>query len=272
MMQSCASAAELRVSRIWSMTKRRRAISRRSSASVFGGSATPSAVRSPSRRSGAPRLRGGRPAQVRFEAANAEAGQGALHPVDDAGALADQVLALPVGPLGVFLFKRWDHRHAAVPRLTAQPTQEGALQQFGIEPIRLRPAMLTRHGDTCRVDHMSFDTPSPQPPRQPETIPAGFVGHGDPIDGTTRLGRLLAPAVQELEQRRLIGRKFLQRLAVDPRNYTGDQPGRLAYLDDGNQRAILIQSGERSAQSLPRRRPGSFSCGMGHPVGCFQRR
>jgi hypothetical protein len=154
----------------------------------------------------------------------------------------------------------------------AQPTQEGALQQFGIEPIRLRPAMLARHGDTCRVDHMSFDTPSPQPSRQPEAIPAGFVGHRDPINCTPRLGRLVAPAVQQLEQCRLIGRNFLQRLAIDPRNDAGDQPGRLAYLDDCNKRAILIQSGERSAQSLPRRRPGSFGCGMGHPVGCFQRR
>jgi hypothetical protein len=40
-----------------------------------------------------------------------------------------------------------------------------------------------------------------------------------------RSGRLVAPAVKQLEQRRLICRKFLQRLAVDPRNYAGDQPG-----------------------------------------------
>jgi 16S rRNA U1498 N3-methylase RsmE len=26
--------------------------------------------------------------------------------------------------------------------LAAQPTEEGALQQFGVEPIRLRPAVL----------------------------------------------------------------------------------------------------------------------------------
>jgi hypothetical protein len=70
--------------------------------------------------------------------------------------------------------------------------------------------------------------------------------------------------MQQLEQGRLVGRKFLQRLAVDPRNNAGDQPARLADLDDGDKCAILIQSGERSAQSLPRRRPGSFGCGMGH--------
>src|SRR6516164_7783772 len=134
--------------------------------------------------------------------------------------------------------------------LAAQPTEEGALQQFGVEPIRLRPALLARHGNTCRVDHMSLDASAPQPPRQPETVPAGFVGHGDPTDCTARLGRLAAPARQQLEERRLIGRKFLQRLAVDPWSYAANQPARLADLDNGNKRAILIQSGERPAQVI----------------------
>jgi hypothetical protein len=56
------------------------------------------------------------------------------------------------------------HRHVAVTRLAAPPAEEGALQKLGIEPVRLRPAMLARHGDTRRVDHVSFDAPSPQPP------------------------------------------------------------------------------------------------------------
>jgi hypothetical protein len=40
--------------------------------------------------------------------------------------------------------------------------------------------------------------------------------------------------MQQLKQRRLIGRKFLQRLAVDPRNYAANQPARLADLNDGD--------------------------------------
>jgi hypothetical protein len=36
----------------------------------------------------------------------------------------------------------------------------------------------------------------------------------------SRFGRL---TIQQLEQRRLIGRKFLQRLTIDPRNDAGDQ-------------------------------------------------
>jgi hypothetical protein len=49
----------------------------------------------------------------------------------------------------------------------APPAEEGPLQQLGVEPIGLRPAMLTRHGDTGCVDHMGFDTARPQPPPQP---------------------------------------------------------------------------------------------------------
>jgi hypothetical protein len=44
--------------------------------------------------------------------------------------------------------------------------------------------------------------------------------------------------------------EFLQRLAVDPGDNAGDRPARLAHLNDGDQRAILIQSGERSAQVI----------------------
>jgi hypothetical protein len=120
------------------------------------------------------------------------AGQGALHPIDDAGALAHQILALTVRPLGIFLFGCWDHRHAAVTPLAPQPAKKSTLQQLGIQPVRLRPTMLARHGNTCRVDDMSFDPLALQPSRQPETVPTGLVGHGDPIDCTTCLGRLVA--------------------------------------------------------------------------------
>jgi hypothetical protein len=111
--------------------------------------------------------------------------------------------------------------------------------------------MLARDtGDTCWVDHMGFDAPLSQPSDQPETIPTGFVGDGDPIDGVAGSDRLVAQAVKQLKQRHLIGSKLLQRLAVDSRNHRGDQPSRLAHLDDSDNRAILIQSGERFAKVI----------------------
>jgi hypothetical protein len=111
-----------------------------------------------------------------------------------------------------------------VTRLAAQPAEKGTFQQLGIEPVCLRPAMLARYGDARWMDHVSFDTLPLQPPRQPETIAASFVGHCYPIDDTARLGRLGTPAIQQRKQYRGLGGKFLQRLAVDPWNDTGDQP------------------------------------------------
>jgi hypothetical protein len=52
------------------------------------------------------------------------------------------------------------------------------------------------------------------------------------------------------KQRRLRRCQFFQRLPVDAGNDAGDQPARLAHLNDDDQRTILIQSGERSAQII----------------------
>src|ERR1700749_869998 len=56
--------------------------------------------------------------------------------------------------------------------------------------------------------------------------------------------------------------QLFARLALNAGNNTADQPARLAHLDDGNDRAILVQGDEGPAQSLPRRRPGSFGWGI----------
>src|ERR1700732_2720514 len=96
------------MSLIWLTTKPSRAMSRCSSAKAFSGSGMPSGVCTVARRSAAPRLRGGRPAQGGFETSNAQPGQGSLHAVDDARALCDQALALAIGPLGAaFAELRW---------------------------------------------------------------------------------------------------------------------------------------------------------------------
>src|SRR5271166_2557460 len=97
-------------------------MSRCSSASVWGGIGCPSGVRNVARR-----LRSA--AQFGVEAADAEAGRGGFQPVDDASALADQVLTLPGRTLGVLLFEGWDRGHAAMIRLAAQPADEGTLEQ-----------------------------------------------------------------------------------------------------------------------------------------------
>ena len=57
-----------------------------------------------------------------------------------------------------------------------------------------------------------------------------------------------APALQQSKQRLFVRLQLLQRLALDPRDDPGDQPARLAHLDDRNERAILIKGGEGFAQ------------------------
>src|SRR5829696_3447623 len=110
------------------MTNRRRAMSRRSSSSVLGGSGTPSGVRSV--------------AQGRLEGPNPEADQTALHPVDQARALANEPLALTVRALGILLLQRWNGRHVAVIELTACAYDKDTFEQSRVKAICFRPAML----------------------------------------------------------------------------------------------------------------------------------
>jgi hypothetical protein len=65
---------------------------------------------------------------------------------------------------------------------------------------------------------------------------------------TNGLDRLVAPPLQQPQQRLLVCNELLQRVAFHPRNNPGDEPARLAHLDDGNERAILAERNERSAQ------------------------
>src|SRR6202045_2645434 len=243
------------------MTKPSRAISRCNSAETFGGSAEPSGVCSVPRRSAAPRLRGGRPAQGWFEVANAQPGQGALHSVDDARALPDQALALPVGPLGVLFGNGRDARHGAVAPFPAQPPQEPPLQQLGVEPVGLGPAMFPRYGDTRGMNHMRLHPTRPQPARQPEAIAAGFEGQRNPRDLAAGLDRLVAPAMQQAKQPFCTRLQLLAWLALNAGKHTGNQPTRLAHLDDGNDRAILVRGDEGPAQVVRLGHQGTPSVG-----------
>src|ERR1700731_4180810 len=201
-------------------------------------------------------------AQGWFEVANAEPGEGGLYPVHNPRAFPDQALALPVRPLGVLFGNRRDARHGAMAPFPAQPPQEPALQHLGVEPVGLGPAMLPRYGDTRGMDHVRFDPARIEPTRQPEAIAAGFEGQCNSRDLFTGPDRFIAPAMQQVKKLLRTRFQLLLRLALNAGEHTGDQPARLAQLDDGNDCAILVQGDEGPAQSLPRRRPGSFSWGI----------
>src|SRR6202011_4696934 len=177
-------------------------------------------------------------------------------------AFPDQALALPVGPLGVLFGNGRDARHGAVAPFPAQPPQEPPLQQLGVEPVGLGPAMFPRYGDTRGMDHMRLHPTRLKPARQQEAIAAGFEGQCNPRDLVAGLDRLVAPAMQQAKQPFCTRLQLLAWLALNAGKHTGNQPTRLAHLDDGNDRAILVQGDEGPAQSLPRRRPGSFGWGI----------
>ena len=103
---------------------------------------------------------------VPFEVANARPGQGSLNPVHDARAFADQALALAVWPLGVLFGNRGHARHAAMAPFSTQPPQEPALQQLGVEPVGLCPAMFPRNCHTRGMDHVRLYPARNLPPRQ----------------------------------------------------------------------------------------------------------
>jgi hypothetical protein len=182
----------------------------------------PSGVCSVATRSAAPRLRGGRLAQGWFEIANAQPSEGPLHSVDDARAFPDQTLALPIRPFGVLLGNRRDARHGAVAPFPTQPPQEPPLQQLGVEPVGLGPAMFARYGDTRGMDHMRLHPTRPKPARQPEAVTTGFEGQCNPRDLAAGLDRLIPPAMQQDKQPFWVRLQLLARLALNAGKHTGN--------------------------------------------------
>jgi hypothetical protein len=108
-----------------------------------------------------------------------------------------------------------------------------------------------------------FDPARIQPTRQPEAIAAGFEGQCNPRDLFTGPDRFIAPAMPQAKKPFRTRFQLLLRLTLNAGKHPGNQPARLAHLDDGNDCAILVQRDEGPDQSLPRRRPGSFSWGIG---------
>jgi len=199
----------------------------------------------------------GRLAQPGLEAAEAEADERGLDAVGDARLLADQRLALAARLAGDLLGERRHRRHGAMAGLAAQPAEEAALEQLGVEPIGLRPAMGARHGHAGRVDDMRLDAACPQPAGQPEAVATGLVGDRDAADRPPRPRRLVPPAMQQPKQRLGVGLQLLRGLALEPGHQPGDQPARLAQLDDRDHRAILIQ-GDGGLPRVIRSRHGAL--------------
>src|SRR6185503_2247645 len=71
---------------------------------------------------------------------------------------------------------------------------------------------------------------------------------GNPRDLAAGLDRLVAPAMQQAKQPFCTRLQLLAWLTLNAGKHAGNQPARVAQLDDDNDRAILVQGDEGSAQ------------------------
>jgi len=98
------------------------------------------------------------------------------------------------------------------------------------------------------MDHVCLDPTHRKPARQPKAVAAGFEGKRNPRDRAAGPDCLVALAMQQGKQPFWAGLQPLAWLTLNTRNYAANQPARLAHLDDGNDRAILVQGDEGPAQ------------------------
>src|ERR1700745_3778775 len=187
-------------------------------------------------------------AQGWFGVANPQPGQGGLYPVHNPRAFPHQAVALAVRPLGVLFGNRGHARHAAMAPFSTQPPQKPALQQLGVEPASFRSPMFPRYRDTRGMDHVSLDATRRKPARQPEAVAAGFEGNRNPGDRAPGPDPPLLPAMQQAKQPFWARLELFAWLTLNAGKHAGNQPARVAQLDHGNDRAILVKGDEGSAQ------------------------
>ena len=103
-----------------------------------------------------------------------------------------------------------------------QPAQKHACQHGGIQPICLCALVLSRDSDAARMDDVYLNPLFGQPPCQPESVAPGLEGNGDAIDGATFANCLIAPAVQEAQERGFVRHDLFQGLSFDTWHGSGD--------------------------------------------------
>jgi hypothetical protein len=107
---------------------------------------------------------------------------------------------------------------------------------------RSSASMFARHCDARGVNDVSLNTACPQPTRQPEAITSGLISDNDALDLAPGLTGFIAPTMQELQQRRLVGIEPLERLALDARDNRCNEPLRLAHLEQSRLGKLAMTS------------------------------
>jgi hypothetical protein len=74
------------------------------------------------------------------------------------------------------------------------------------------------------MDDLGVDPMLHQPPSQPKSVTPGFKSDCDALDSPPFSDRLIAPPVQDVQQCLFVGCDLLQRLPVESRHASSDQP------------------------------------------------
>jgi hypothetical protein len=93
---------------------------------------------------------------------------------------------------------------------------EPPLEQLGVQPIGLCPAMFPRNRHTQGMDHVRLYPARLEPARQPKAVAAGFEGKRNPRDSAAGPDRLIPPAVQHRKQPFRARVQLLARLTLNP--------------------------------------------------------
>src|SRR5947209_10794693 len=108
--------------------------------------------------------------------------------------------------------------------------------------------MLPRNRHTRGMDHVRLYPARLKPARQPKAVAAGLESNRNARDSAAGPDRLIPPAMQHGKQPFWARLQLLARLTFYAGKHAGNEPARLAHLDDGNDRAILVQGDEGPAQ------------------------
>src|SRR6202008_492619 len=218
-----------------------RAMSRCSSAKVFGGSGMPSGVCTVARRSAALRrvglkLRIPSRARVDFIRFTIRVRSPTRQSRSRFGRLASS--SAIVSTRAMLQWPRSPRSHPKKARCSSSVSSRSVFAR------RCSP----RYRDTRGLDHVSLYPTRLKQARQPEAVAAGFEGQRNPRDRAAGPDRLIPPAMQQGKQPFWARLQFLGGLTLYAGKQAGNEPARLAQLDDGNDRAILVQGDEGSAQ------------------------
>src|SRR5216110_2906327 len=86
--------------------------------------------------------------------------------------------------------------------------------------------------------------------RQPKAVASRLIGKSNPLNQPAALYPLGSPTLQQSLQCCGMRVTLLQWSTINAGNQAGDQPTRLAHLDDRYQRGVLVQFDEGTAQII----------------------